>query len=122
MNEQIFKKEEKLDYKVGFIKFAKGSLTLSSERLYFTPKKSKEKSFDIPLKNILSVNSQKARGNGIEFLDIIYSDGTQEKTARVRHFSAVSGLGLGLYSRLTPLYFASWEQMINDARFGKITN
>ena len=120
MNEQILKKEDKLDYKAGMLKFVKGSLVLSNKRLYFLSKKKNDNVFDIPLTNVLSINSQKARGAGVEFLEILYTEGTAEKKARVRHYSAMSGLGLGLYARLAPMYFASWEQMINGARFGKI--
>lgn len=116
--EQILKKEEKLKYKGGFFKNKKGSLVLTNSSLYFLPKRGSDKTFDIPLGDIVSVNPQKGNGNGVDHLYIMYNQNGKEKKVKIEHFSFISS-GMGIASRLT-MYFSSWEQMINDARFGRI--
>ena len=118
MAEQILKKEDKLTFKGGIFRNKKGSLSLTRTSLYFATKKG-DRVFDIPLGEIVSVNTKKGMGNGVEHLYVIYNADGSEKTAKVEHYS-MNQWAMGMASRIAPLYFASWEQMINDARFGKL--
>ena len=117
--EQTLKKEDKLEYKGGFLKNKRGSLVLTNQRVYFVTKNNTEM-FSAPLSAIESVNTQKGIGNGIEHLYILYTENGKERKAKIQHFAIVSGFALGNFSKLSNSYFSSWEQMINDARFGKI--
>jgi hypothetical protein len=117
MADQILKKEDKLVYKGGFLKNKKGSLALTKTNLYFVSKKGDE-IFNIPLADIVSVNPQKGMGNGVDHLYVLYNENGKEKKVKIEHFSFISS-GMGIASRIT-MYFTSWEQMINDARFGKV--
>lgn len=119
MADQILKKEDKLTYKGGFLKNKKGSLALTRSNLYFVSKKG-DKVFDIPLADIVSINAQKGVGAGVEHLYVLYNRDGKEKKLKIEHFSMMSW-GMGLASRISASYFASWEQMINDARFNKIS-
>jgi hypothetical protein len=119
MADKILKKEDKLHYKVNLLKYITGSLVLTNQDLYFVDKKS-EKVFSIPVSEIQSVNLEKG-GSGYEYLYILYSEDGKDKKASIHHYSARTGLGLGYYGRLAPMYFTSWEQMINDVRFKKIS-
>ncbi|HVW82513.1 MAG TPA: hypothetical protein VHC68_01015 [Candidatus Paceibacterota bacterium] len=118
MADQILKKENKLTYLGGFLRRKNGSLVLTRTSLSFE-KKDGTKVLDIPLADITSVNSKKGVGNGVDHLYVLYNQGARERQAKIQHFSIFTS-GMGIASRITPLYFASWEQMINDARFGKI--
>jgi hypothetical protein len=91
---QVLKKEDKLRYKGGFFKNKKGSLVLTTSELYFLAKD--KKIFSIP---------------------VLYNQDGKEKKVKIEHFSFLSS-GMGLASRIT-LYFTSWEQIINDTRFGR---
>jgi hypothetical protein len=118
--DQILKKEDKLEYKGGIFNSKKGSLILTSAELYFETKKAK-RIFSIPLKSIQSVNCKKGIGNGVDHLFVIYSENGSEKKVKIQHYSFISGEALGRFSRLST-YFSSWEQSINDARFGRNGN
>lgn len=117
--EQILKKEDKLTYKGGFLKNKKGNLVLTNQRLYFVTKNNIEM-FSAPLSAIESVNPQKGIGNGIEHLYVLFNENGKDRKVKIEHFSIVSGFALGNFSKLSASYFGSWEQMINDARFGKV--
>jgi hypothetical protein len=112
---QVLKKEDKLRYKGGFFKNKKGSLVLTTSELYFLAKD--KKIFSIPVHDITSVNAQKGRANGVDHLYVLYNQDGKEKKVKIEHFSFLSS-GMGLASRIT-LYFTSWEQIINDTRFGR---
>ncbi len=118
MPEQILKKEDKLLYKGGFLNTKKGALVLSRANLSFETKKG-ARVFEIPLTDIVSANAQKGYGNGVEHLIVFYRANGTEKKAKIEHRS-INNWAMGLASRIAPLYFASWEQIINDARFGKL--
>ena len=117
--EQILKKEDKLRFKGGFLKNKMGSLVLTNTSLYFTTTKG-EKMFDVPLKNIQSVNCKKGFSS-VDQLFVICQENGKERTLKIEHVGSVSMLTLGALSRLS-IYFSSWEQMINDARFGRNAN
>lgn len=117
--EQILKKEDKLKYKGGFFRNASGSLVLTNNVLYFETKRGK-KVFDIPLKSIQSVNCKKGVGMGVEHMYVIYQENGKEKKVKIEHYAFVSAMTIGNLSRLS-MYFSSWEQTINDARFGRST-
>lgn len=117
--DRILKKEDKLKYKGGFLKNKKGSLVLTTSSLSFVTKKG-AKSFDIPLADIVSVNTQKGFSNGYEHMYVLYNADAKEKKAKIEHYS-INNWAMGVASRIAPSYFASWEQIINDARFGKLS-
>jgi hypothetical protein len=117
MANQIIKKEDNLTFKGGFLKNKKGSLVLTRVNIYFMTAKG-ERSFDIPVSEITSINTQKGVGSGVDHLYILYTHGGADGKVKIEHFSFMSS-GLGLASRLSQ-YFSSWEQMINDARFGRL--
>jgi hypothetical protein len=76
-------------------------------------------SFNALLKNIESMNSKKGLGIGVDHLFVSYAENGNEKRAKIEHFSLMSAATLGNLSRIGRLYFAAWEQAINDARFGR---
>jgi hypothetical protein len=117
MADQILKKEDKLDYLGGFLNRKRGSLVLTPASLSFISKDSRL--FDIPLSDITSVNPKKGVGNGVDHLEVLYTEDGKDKKVKLQHFSFISS-GMGTLSRIT-LYFTSWEQMINDARFKKLS-
>mgnify|MGYP003393244866 CR=1 FL=1 len=116
--EQIIKKEDKLKFKGGLFNTKSGTLVLTKSELYFETKGGK-KMFTVPVKSIQSVNSQKGVGAGVDHLYVLYQENGREQKAKIEHFSIMSWGALGNLSRLSS-YFSSWEQMINDARFGRI--
>lgn len=116
--EQILKMEDGLQLIGGLWRAPKGSLVLNKEIIYFVSKKKRE--FEIPIRDILSVNQQKGIGNGVDDLVIFFTESGSQKKVKVRHFSFMTGMTVGTLSRLSS-YFGSWEQMINDVRFGKIS-
>jgi|SRR5579859_180433 len=118
--EQILKKEDKLKYKGGFFRNKSGSLVLTNTSLFFETKSGK-KVFDIPLKSIQSVNCKKGVGMGVEHMYVIYQENVKENRVKIEHYAFVSAMTIGNLSRLS-MYFSSWEQTINDARFGRSTN
>jgi hypothetical protein len=120
MPEKIIKKEDKLEYTKGILLNRRGTLVLTTNELYFIKKD--KKLFSSPLNDIVSVNAKKGIGNGVEWLIIVYNSGGKEQTAKIHHFGFFNGIGLGILSRMTQLYFASWEKAINDARFGQGEN
>lgn len=111
------KKEDKLKFKGGLFRNKSGSLVLSNKELYFQTKDGK-KVFSAPLKSIQSVNSKSGIGRGVNHLYVIFDESGKERKVKIEHFSLMSWGSLGNLSRLT-LYFSSWEQAINDARFGR---
>ncbi len=115
MTDQIIKKEDKLFYKGSNIFKKQGSLVLAQNELYFL--EGTDKIFYIFLNQIVSVNSQKGIGNGVDWLIITYNENGNEQKARIMHFGFINAFGLGMLSRLQSSYFTSWEQAINDVRF-----
>lgn len=116
-NEKILKKEDKLNYKKGFLNTRRGTLVLTPTELYFLFQKKKQ--FSIPTKEIISVNCKKAMGAGMDDMVVVYKNDSQERKAIIRHISFISASTLGAISLIGPPYFASWEQAINDARRGE---
>lgn len=114
--EQILKKEDKLRFKGGFLKNKMGSLVLTPTNLYFVTKKG-TRVFDVSVKNIQSVNCKKGFSS-VDQLFVICQENEKETTLRIEHVGSVNILTLGPLARLS-MYFSSWEQMINDARFGR---
>lgn len=110
------KKEDGLYYKGGIFK-KKGALVLTSSDLSFLSKD--KKLFEVALKEIVSVNAQKGVGNGIDWLIVTYKSGEKEQKIKIMHLGIMTGLGLGILSRLNPPYFSSWEKAIDDERLGR---
>lgn len=115
-DEKILKKEDKLDYKSGL--FGKrGSLVLTTTGLYF--QSGEDKPLSVPLGNLISVNAKKGLGNGVDYLFLIYSKDEKEKEARIQHLAFWAGMAMGNLSQLREPYFKSWEQAIENARYGR---
>ncbi len=118
--EQIIKQEEGLQYKAGLLFKTKGALVLTRQSLSFVAKS--KKLLEIPLSQIVSVNAQKGIGNGVDWLLITHKEGGKEKKSKIMHFGFFDGFGLGIASRLKGPYFAAWEKLIDDTRFGHQSN
>lgn len=120
MIEKIIKKEGKLECRGNSLFKKRGDLVLTNNELYFAYKN--KKIFQVPLKEIISVITKKGFGNGIEWLIITYANEGKEKTAKIMHLGFLDSFVLGNLSRITQLYFTSWEKAINDARFNQGEN
>jgi hypothetical protein len=118
MEEPIIKKEDKLQYRGGFMNKPFGTLTLTATTLLF--QSGKKTIFVIPVKEIVSVNTKKGLGGGSDRLIVFYREDEKEKQVTIEHFYAMLGVALGGLAQLGPTYFASWELAINNARFGKM--
>jgi len=116
--EKIIKKEDKLTCKVGFF-WKKGSLVLTASELYFESKKNKL--FSAPLKDVVSANPKKGIGNGIDQMILHINENSKERKITIQHMAFWSGVAMGNLSQLGQMYFKSWEEAINDARFGRST-
>ena len=114
----ILKKEDKLRYCKSFINIKPGTLVLTTTELYFLARPKDTRVLSIPLADILSVNCKRDIGYGQQNMFVFYKDGTKEKKVKIQHASLASW-ATGALSRLENLYFASWEQAINDARAGR---
>lgn len=114
--EQVLKKEDGLKYiRSGFRKTKWGTLTLTKHDICFVSNKGEEM-LRVPLSNIVSVNTSKS--DRADFLFVIYKDGNNESRARLAHIK--TGLGsMTIFPDGSANHFASWEQFINDARFGR---
>jgi hypothetical protein len=118
MEEKIIKREEGLQLKAGlFSRRPKGSLVLTHESLSFISKD--EKLLEIPLSQIVSVNSKKGVGNGVDWLVVTHKQDGKEQKAEIMHFGFFDGFGLGIASRLKGPYFVEWEKLIDDERLGR---
>jgi hypothetical protein len=116
-SERILKKEGGLRWCGGFFPRV-GALVLTPVELYFISFKDK-KAFAIPLKNILSVNCKKGFGAGNDNMYVLYKqEGEKQKQIKIQKSSFTNAVTLGNLARLGNLYFASWEQAINQARHG----
>lgn len=116
MAEQILKKEDSLKFIGGLFNSGTGILVLTSTELYLENKS--KRLFSTALKDILSINCKKGIGTGVDHMFVIYQKDGKENRAKIEHFSFFSAMTIGNLSRLA-LYFSSWEQAINDARFHK---
>lgn len=112
--EQILKKEDNLIQHNGFWhKAHRGSLVLTRSDVYFLSKKRNQELLRVPLSNIVSVNTEK-----MDFKDnlfIVYRDGNTERRTKFVH----NDRRQLIFAAASPSHFLSWEQAINDARFGR---
>jgi hypothetical protein len=119
--ERVLKKEDKLycASRKGLLGAPKGSLVLSESELYFIDKKG-IRLFVVPIEDILSINAGHAFGAGVGRLVIKYRTATSDEVEeKIEHRSTSSALTLGILTRLQNPYFSSWEQTINEVRFGQ---
>ena len=114
--EQILKKEDKLDCRVGLLG-KKGSLVLTNTELYFLH--GEEKVFSTSLKDLVSVNAQKGLGNGVDHLFVIFNENGKERKIKIQHLAFWGGVAMGNLSQLREPYFRSWEAIIQETRQGK---
>ncbi len=114
VEEQILKKEDNLIQHDGFWhKAYRGSLVLTRSDVYFLLKKGDKELLRVPLSNIVSVNTEK-----MDFADnlfIVYKDGSAERRSKFVHHDRRQLI----FAAASPSHFLSWEQAINDARFGR---
>ena len=96
-----------------FINAPKGELTLTQSALAFSLKG--KELFNIALADITNSRAIKGIANGKDLLVISYQDQGQDKEIKLEHYSFV-GFGMGNLSKVQALYFASWEQVIENAR------
>jgi hypothetical protein len=115
--EQILKREDGIKYiRKGLWKTKWGTLTLTKHDIYFVSKKGVEM-LRVPLSNLVSVNTN--RSDQADYLIVLYKDGTNESRALLAH--PKTGLGsLTIFPDGSANHFVSWEQFINDVRFGRI--
>lgn len=122
MDEQIIKKDECL-YRKSAVTKVKGNLVLTHSKLCFYKKKllgGESLIIEIPIKSIVSTNAKKAFGYGIEHLIVLYKTDKKEERVTFEKISVASWVGGGL-SRLENLWFSEWVKLIDDLRFGKMS-
>lgn len=112
VGEQILKKEDGINYgpRTGLFHKNRGTLVLTKNDLYFRLQNDAEP-LRVPLSRVLSVNTEK-----LDFGDrlfIVYKDGNGEHTATF----ARRDRRQAIFASASASHFASWEQMINNARF-----
>lgn len=109
------KKEDNLIQHNGFWnKSYTGTLTLTTNDIYFVSNgKAHKEIVRVPLSSIVSVNTEK-----MDFADnlfLVYKDGDTEGRVKFMHMDRRQLI----FAAASPNYFFSWEQSINDARFGR---
>lgn len=122
-DEEIIKKDAVIFVKSLF-KTERGDLVLTPTRLYFVAVKKglfsrkEEEILNIPIEDIINVKAEKAFWQGTDYLRLLYKDDGKEKKVLFQHFSWARW-SAGDLSRVEALYFAPWENAIEELRSGK---
>ncbi len=119
--ENIIKKEGKIQYKKSFFSNTRGELVLTTTELYHQDRKSK-KLVSIPVKDIINVRTAKGASTASDMYVTYRAEG-KEQTAHFMYFSLFnSSLAMGELARVQANYFAPWQQAIEELRSGKKSN
>ena len=116
MQDHIIKQEDGIRFRKGIIRKPKGELFLNPKELYFQSKG--KEYFRIPLSQITNVRAKKGFGSGVELMTVSYKASTKPEKVELE-YTSLAGWAMGQAARLQPLYFATWEKAIDDARKGE---